>query len=144
MLDGDEDAIEAVEGDLQAMRLDDQLDNHHKGMVIKVLAGVSARALEAGQDAENAAICEATKSIMISPGQPSGWAELAAISGDIYAAEMALVNAVRSIPPRGDVDAEALSKAFAQTSRRGDALQAIMVAPWKSDGWESFAESLSA
>ncbi len=144
LLDGDQDTIEAVEGDLQAMRLDDKIDVHNKAKVIKVLNGVSAAAAEDGQDVEEAAMREATKSIMIAPGQPSGWSELAAISEDRYPADMALVNAVRNIPPRGDLNAEELSKAYSQTGRRRDALQAIMVAPWEPDGWDSLAASLAA
>jgi superkiller protein 3 len=144
LLDDDQDAIEAVDGDLQAMRLDDKLDVHNKARVMKVLAGVSAAAVEEGRDVEEAAIREATKSIMISPGQPGGWSELAAISADLYAGDMALVNAVRNIAPRGDLNADELSAAYSQTSRRRDALMGIMVAPWKPDGWDSLAESLSA
>jgi superkiller protein 3 len=144
LLDDDQDAIEAVEGDLQAMRLDDKLDIHDKARVMKVLAGVSAAAVEEGHDVEEAAIREATKSIMISPGQPGGWSELATISDDMYAADMALVNAIRNIAPKGDLNASELSAAYSQTSRRRDALMGIMVAPWKPDSWDSLAESLSA
>lgn len=144
LLDEDQDAIEAVEGDLQAMRLDDKVDVHEKGRVIKVLAAVSASVGKKVQDVQNAAICEATKSIMISPGEPNGWAELAVVSSDNYAADMALLNAIRSIPPRGELDAKELSGAYAQTGRRRDALQAIMVAPWQLIGWDSLADSLSA
>ena len=143
LLDDDQDAIEAVEGDLQAMRLGDKLDVHNKGRVVRVLAGVTASAIDRDPGIAEAAIREATKSIMISPGQPFGWSDLAALSDDMYPADMAVVNAVRNIPPRGDLNAEELSKAYAQTGRRGDALQAIVVAPWKLDGWELLAISLS-
>lgn len=142
LLDGDQDAIEAVEGDLQAMRLDDKLNFHNRASVIKVLAGITACAVEDGQDAEEAAIREATKSIMISPGQPNGWSSLAAISSDTYPADMAVVNAIRKVPPKADLNAEELSEVYSQTGRRGDALQAIMVAPWVADGWGSLEESL--
>jgi superkiller protein 3 len=144
LLDSDEDAIEAVEGDLQTMRLNQKLDLHDKARVNKVLAGVSAVAVEDGPDVQQAAIREATKSIMISPGQPNGWLELAALSDDPYAADMAVVNAVRNVPPSGDLDAEGLSEAYSQTGRRRDALQAVMVAPWKAGGWESLADLLTA
>jgi superkiller protein 3 len=143
LLDGDEDAVEAVEGDLQAMRLDERLSVHDKAGVIKVLAGVSAFAAGDGEDAEEAAIRDATKSIMISPGQPSAWSELAVRSQATYAADMALLNANRTLSPKGDLEANGLSRAYAQTGRRRDALQAIMVAPWETDGWDTLAESLS-
>lgn len=144
LLDDDQDAIEAVEGDLQAMRMDDKLDVHSKAKVSRVLGAVLAAVVEEGRDVEEAAMREATKSIMISPGQPGGWSDLAAISDNTYAADMALVNSVRNIPARGDLGAEELSKAYSQANRRCDALQAIMVAPWKTGGWDSLAEALSA
>ncbi len=143
LLDDDQDAIDAVEGDLQAMRFDDKLDVHNKARVVKVLAGVTASIIDQEQGIAETAIREATKSIMISPGQPFGWSDMAALSDHTYPADMAVVNAVSNIPPRGGVNAEELCKAYAQTGRRGDALQACIVAPWKLDGWESLAISLS-
>jgi superkiller protein 3 len=144
LLDDDRDAIEAVEDDLQGMRLDDKLNVLNKAKVTKVLAGVTKATTEAGQGVGEAAVREATKSIMISPGQPTGWSDLATITNQIYPADMALVNAVRNVPPRGNLDAEELSQAYSRTGRRRDALQAIAVAPWKVDGWNSLADSLSA
>ena len=144
LLDGDQDVIEAVEGDLQAMRLDNKLDVHNTTKVIKVLAGLSASAIEEGQDIEEVAFREATISIMISPGQPNGWSDLAALSDETYPADMAMINAARNVPPKGDLSAEELSEVYSRTGRRSDALQAIIVAPWKPDGWDSLAESLSA
>jgi superkiller protein 3 len=144
LADDDQDAIEAVKTDMQGMRLENKLNVHNKAKMIKVLAGMTRAGIAGGQDVGEAAVREATKSIMISPGQPAGWSDLAMTTNQTYPADMALANAVRNVPPRGKLDAAELSKAYSRTGRRRDALQAIIVAPWKVDGWDSSADSLSA
>ena len=144
LLDDDKDAIEAVEGDLQALRLNDKLSIHDKVKVAKVLAGLTACTGRTSniEDKDTAAMGDATRGVMLAPGQPQGWLELAAATHEQFPAEMALQNAARQVPPGGFLQADDLSQAYAQTGKRRDAMQAIMVAPWQEQGYKTFADSL--
>lgn len=142
--DDDNDAIEAVEEDLQAMRLSDKLSAQDRIKVAKVLAGVTACSAPRVKDCDNiaAAVSDATRGVMLAPGQPQGWSELATATNEQFPAEMALQNASRQVPPGGTLLASDLSKAYAQTRKRQDAMQSIMVAPWLVQGYSVFADSL--
>ncbi|PGH11688.1 hypothetical protein AJ79_04711 [Helicocarpus griseus UAMH5409] len=141
LLDADEDAIEAVESDLQEMRTSDDVSIHDRAKVTKLLAGISTLGLvkdstipkELGQRQE------ANTSIMLAPYQPQGWAALSATSSEPYPAEMALQTALRNIPPKGTLDAADLSKFYTLSGRRDAAIRAVMIAPWVSDGWKEFS-----
>jgi superkiller protein 3 len=56
---------------------------------------------------------------------------------------MAVDRALRSVPPRSNLDAADLCEAYAQTGKAGDAIKAIMVAPWKQSGWEELKHAVS-
>jgi superkiller protein 3 len=56
---------------------------------------------------------------------------------------MALDRALKNVPPHGNLEAADLSDAYAQTGKAGDALRAIMIAPWKGNGWEELDYSVS-
>lgn len=142
LIDKDADAIAAVEDDLKSLRLSNKLLTHEKDQVAQVLHGVSAFRIAQEPEKSNAALFEAQREIMMAPAEARGWSELAQVSGDSQAAEMALSNAKRKIPPRGETSAEELSAAYADTGRRRDALQAIMVAPWGEKGWNALADCL--
>lgn len=144
ILDSDQDAIEAAEADLQAMRTRDDLDIYDHAKVAKLLAGFSALGLtDSDVSEETRRIGEASRSVMLSPSQPQGWLELSAASSELYPAEMALQTALRNAPPRGKLEATDLCRSYAQTGRRSDALQATMMAPWKADGWDVLNSSIS-
>ena len=144
LLDDDSDAVEAVHEDLQAMRLSDKLSIHDKMKVAKVLAGVIACTALPSEDSSEitAAMSDTMRGIMLAPGQPQSWSELAAATNDGFPAEMALQNASRQVPPGGTLQAGDLSIAYSQTGKRRDAMQAIMVAPWREQGYKTFADSL--
>ena len=142
LLDKDEDALEAVKDDLQAMRLNGKLDAHESMKVAKVLSAITACTSVDDGENEVAIRGEATRAVMLAPGQPQGWSELAASTEEKFPAEMALQNASRQVPPGGTLQAEDLSKAYSQTGKRRDALQAIMVAPWQEQGYKTFADLL--
>ena len=144
LLDDDNDAIDAVEEDLQTMRLNEKLGVHDRMKIAKVLAGVTAWSAAARGDSDQsvASVGDATRGVMLAPGQPQGWSELAAATNEQFPAEMALQNATRLVPPGGTLQADDLSKAYAQTGKRQDALQSIMVAPWREQGYRTLANSL--
>ncbi|ETI25092.1 hypothetical protein G647_04463 [Cladophialophora carrionii CBS 160.54] len=139
LMDNDEDVLEAVEEDLKGLRRDDEVSVLDKIRVSKVLAGlVGCRPRRAGADEidQVAMAADALNGIMLAPGQPQGWLELAqAVGRDdaAYAAEMAVLNAERQIPPGGDLTAEDLATAYEGTGETENILKATMLAPWRVD-----------
>ncbi|KAE8386401.1 hypothetical protein BDV23DRAFT_142251 [Aspergillus alliaceus] len=146
VLDADKDMIEAVESDLQNMITRDDIDIHEQAKLAKLLTAMSALGLtdSSGVPEETRRVGEAAAAVMRSPHQPQGWMELSAASGEPYPAEMGVKRALRSVPPRGNLDAVDLSTAYAQTGKASDALRAIMIAPWKQHGWEELNHAVSA
>jgi len=146
LLDSDGDAIEAVASDLHNMITRDDIDIHDRAKLLKLLSAISAMGFSenASLPEDMRQIGEATAAVMLSPGQPQGWMELSAASESPYPAEMAIQRALRCVPPHSNLDAADLSQAYANTSKTGDAFRAIMVAPWRRDGWEELDRSLSS
>ena len=145
LLDSDKDAIEAVESDLRSMITRDDIDIHGRIKLIKLLTAVSTLGLteDSGIPEGTRRMGEATAAVMRAPDQPQGWMELSAASQELYPAEMAVKRALRSVPPRSNLDANDLSDAYAQTGKASDALRAIMFAPWKRNGWEELNHVVS-
>lgn len=139
LLDGDEDVLEAVEDDLSKMRMSDKLSVAQKMKVAKVLSGIVT--CKTGAD-DTAQLADATKAVMLAPAEPQGWSELAAATGDSYPSEMSLINAQGQVPPGGNLSASFLSKAYAGTGKRMDALLSIVVAPWEAGGYEALSQCL--
>lgn len=147
LLDADDDAIEAVECDLQEQRTSSSISTRDRMAVTTLLAAIAqVRARQSSDSSvsgENAWINEANHSIMLAPSQPQGWATLATATSEAYPAKMALETALRNIPPHGSLNAEDLSKMYAISGKREDVVRAIIVAPWIADGWEELASSIS-
>ncbi|KKA20304.1 Translation repressor/antiviral protein Ski3 [Rasamsonia emersonii CBS 393.64] len=145
LLDADQDAIEAVQADLQTMRTREDVEIHDRSRVVKLLSAISAMGFSADKTApeDERRIAEATTAVMLAPGQPHGWMELAATTGELHPAKMAVKTALRSVPPRGGLEAEDLCRAYVQTGIIGDSLRAVMVAPWRKEGWVELAHTLS-
>ncbi|EED12393.1 translation repressor/antiviral protein Ski3, putative [Talaromyces stipitatus ATCC 10500] len=145
LLDGDEDAIEAVHADLETMRTRDDIEIHDRTRVVKLLSAISAMGLSGDSDMPEAErkVVEANRAVMLAPGLPQGWMELTAATGEVHPATIAVKTALRNVPPNGGLDAVDLCKAYVQTGTIGDSLRAIMVAPWKMDGWDGLSENFS-
>lgn len=146
LLDSDRDAIEAVESDLHGMITRDDIDIHGRAKLIKLLTAISTLGLAeefSGIPEETRRMGEATAAVMRAPDQPQGWMELSAATQELYPAEMAVKRALRSVPPRSNLDADDLSEAYAQTGKASDALKAIMFAPWRRHGWEGLNHVVS-
>ncbi|KMU87746.1 hypothetical protein CIHG_05515 [Coccidioides immitis H538.4] len=144
LLDMDEDAIDAVESDLQSMRTNNELSIHDRTKVSKLLAGVSSITSknEPNVSEEQSRIHQASISVMLSPSEPQGWKALALASSEEFPAQMTVLTALGNIPPHGSLGAVDVSRACALTGQRQDALKAVMVAPWISDGWEELSHCL--
>ncbi|KAE8154008.1 hypothetical protein BDV25DRAFT_136377 [Aspergillus avenaceus] len=146
LLESDKDVIEAVESDLQNMITRDDIEIHEQTKLIKLLTATSALGLSEKSDVPEEArrVGEAAAAVMRAPYQPQGWMELSTASGEPYPAEMGVKRALRSVPPRGNLDAVDLSTAYAQTGKATDAIRAIMIAPWKEHGWEELSHAVSS
>ncbi|KAF2237485.1 TPR-like protein [Viridothelium virens] len=145
-LDEDEDVMEAAKEDLQGIRTLDGLDTKQQRRIEEVLEAISL--MISGTDTAGDSINEEVRgeiatSIMLSPSQPHGWSELAAVSGDSYPAQMALMTAVRAVPPYGPLGSEDLAKAYAGARTIGDAQRGIMLSAWMQHPWEAFASVLA-
>jgi superkiller protein 3 len=125
-LDDDNDTAMAVRDDLISLRTKD-------GLSIKDLAGMetlfsSLAILIPGSEDE--AMAEAQTSILLRPDDPQAWTNLAELSGEVTAAEMALKTASKAVPPLGAMQVEELSRAFMGVGTLGDGQRGKVLAPW--------------
>ena len=135
LLDDDSDTAEAVTADLHGLRTRTDLDERYQMKIGGLLTALAIS--HPGEEVRESAITEeATTAVMLAPSQPHGWSQLAELTDDTFPTEMVLLTAMGSVPPKGILDAEALSKASAASSRPADAQRAIMMAPWVAAGWE--------
>ena len=138
MLDNDQDTLEAVAADLHDLRTRSDIDWQQQSRIGHLLAAL-ATSTATSENRNSAEIAKAQATVMLAPSKPYGWSQLAELSEETYPTEMALLTAKGAVPPKGPLNAEDLSKAFAGTARPADAQRAIMVAPWLTDGWERLA-----
>ncbi|KAL2117475.1 hypothetical protein VTJ04DRAFT_7135 [Mycothermus thermophilus] len=165
LLDGDDESLEAVAAELQNIRASDVgLTAEERRLVGEVLRAMAAFGKSPAatatsittDDVEEAKANQARVDVMLHPYLPHGWAGLAASAagqkkdgeelqeGARNAAEMALRVAIKGVPPRGDLQAEDLARAYAGTGRARDAQTAVMVAPWVGEGWRALGEAVEA
>ncbi|KAL9114116.1 MAG: hypothetical protein Q9227_001888 [Pyrenula ochraceoflavens] len=152
VLDEDEEGKDAVQEELESLRFQDRLSSHDRAKVDRVLRAIKSASASIDEDSseELRRLSEASKSVMLAPSQPQGWSAVATAASEldgcesesVHAAEQALVNALRAVPPRGDLNAEDLCESYSGTGRVGDSMVGIMVAPWSRDGWEALHEGI--
>lgn len=138
LLDDNQDVLDAVEEDLRTLRQSDKIGLLDKIKVTKLLSGIVACKQQekniASKD-EVGLLADALSGIMLAPGQPQGWLELSQATkgqgSEGYAAEMAILNAEKQIPPGGKLAAEDLSRAYEGSARLEDRVKARMIAPWR-------------
>ncbi|KAF2766960.1 TPR-like protein [Teratosphaeria nubilosa] len=138
-LDDDNDTANAVKDDLLTLRTKNDL---HPNDLNDIESLLSALAHLQNPDAPVEAFTEAQSATLLRPDQSIAWTELAGLSGESYAAAMALKTAQKAVPPAGEMEAGTLAKAFAGAGLVGDAQRAIVHAPWESAGWEALGEAL--
>lgn len=138
ILEADLDMIEAISIGLHKFQARDNLTLQQQRQITQLLAAIAT--LQPGKEGEESSkLSAATTAVMLAPSQPQGWTQLAEIGNEIHPAEMAILTTAKAVPPGGSLGAEDLCKAYAGTNRLGDAQRAIMVAPWISEGWNSFS-----
>ena len=138
LLDKDIESLEAVTASLQDLRATHTLTEQEQARVSEVLRSIAALS---GGDSEQAILMEVQTEVFLHPNQPHGWTRLAGIGADDFASEMGLLTAVKSIPPRGELEAMDLSKAFAGTGKIGDAQKSILISPWSTNAWDALGVS---
>ncbi|RFU29117.1 hypothetical protein B7463_g7213, partial [Scytalidium lignicola] len=140
LLDNDEESLDAVAAELQALRSSDKTTDAERAQVGQVLRAIAECSEE---DSDQLVLTELQTDIFLHPALPAGWSRLASTSGDSYPAEMALGTAAKSVPPKGKLEAGDLASAFAGTGKLGNAQQAVMIAPWNREGWDALSEGVS-
>ena len=133
MLDDDGQTLCAIKDDLSNLRLKDGLGVSEQTDIESLLVSLTA---SDGDSAEENEITASQSGVLLKPDHPAAWINLAELSGDIFAAEMALKTAQKTVPPLGTIETAKLAKAFAGLGTIGDAQRAIVLAPWETAGWE--------
>ena len=140
LLDNDDDSLEAVTSTLQDLRTTHTISDLEQARVSEVLRAIAALSNE---DPDQQVLTEIQTDVFLHPNQPHGWNRLAELEGDGYTAEMAVKTALKAIPPRGELNAEDLAKAFAGTGKIAGAQQAVMISPWTGYGWNALGEAVA-
>lgn len=140
LLDNDDDSLEAVTSTLQDLRTTHTISDLEQARVSEVLRAIAALS---GEDPDKQVLTEIQTDVFLHPNQPHGWNRLAELEGDEYTAEMAVMTALKAIPPRGELDAEDLAKSFAGTGKIAGAQQAVMISPWTGYGWDALGEAVA-
>lgn len=145
LLDDDEESLEAVVAELQALRASDKVGAVEQSHVSAILQAVAALSAEGADKVKG----QAQTDIMLHPYLPHGWLNLSSVmdSGGgacANAAEVAVELARRAVAPRGNLDAGDLARTYAGATNAADAQTAIAVAPWVKDGWNGLADCLAA
>lgn len=131
LLDDDAESLEAVSSELQTLRTKVDISTSELHDVEEVIHAIAMANDEVG-DADGLASLQ--QAIMLRPHDSSGWCRLVEQSNDTYSRFMVLKTATRQVPPRGQVGAERLGTALAQTGVARDAQVGIVVAPWIQAG----------
>ncbi|KAM0448729.1 hypothetical protein ACHAO4_008440 [Trichoderma viride] len=136
LLDQDKASLEAVVEELQGLRTNDKVTATEQSRIGQVLRAVAT--FGEGRT-EQDKISQVQNDIMLYPYLPHGWSSLAEAVGEDgdYAAQVSLKVAVRGIPPRGELEAQDLAKAYSCTGRVADAQRAAFLAPWEVSGWNA-------
>jgi superkiller protein 3 len=138
-LDDDNETSSAVRDDLVALRTSAKLQPADQSQIDSLL---SALASFNDNDNNDAALASAQTATLLNPERSHAWKLLAELSGDGYAADMALQTAQKAVPPNGASSAGELAAAFAGVGTVADAQRAIALAPWEKVGYEVMAEAL--
>jgi superkiller protein 3 len=132
--------MEAIRDDLERLRTNKSITDHQLARVENIIDAIS---ISLGGEAEE--LDEARRSIMLAPWKHTGWSELAdAAGGDVFASTLAKETAMRNAPPNGTLDAVGLAGAVAATGRVGDVQKAVVLAPWRREGWSALVECVGS
>jgi superkiller protein 3 len=140
LLDADDESLEAVVSELHTLRTSDKVTDTEHSQIGDVFRAVAA--LNENSTDEDV-LRQIQNDVMLYPHLPHGWSRLAEVSGEEYAADMALNVALKSIPPKGELGPVDLANAYAGTGSVANAQSAIIIAPWTGSGWESLGSAVA-
>ncbi|KAI1493827.1 tetratricopeptide [Biscogniauxia mediterranea] len=140
LLDADEESLEAVVSELNTLRTSDKVTDAQHSQISDVFRAV---AVLSETSKEEDVLTQVQNDVMLYPQLPHGWSRLAELSGEEYAAEMALNVASKAVPPRGELSATDLADAYGGTGKVADSQIAVFIAPWASSGWESLGNAVA-
>ncbi|WPG97649.1 superkiller protein 3 [Acrodontium crateriforme] len=136
-LDDDTDTVEAVKDDLLTLRTKDGLLPSEESEIESLISSFAALS---GQG-ESHILAEAQAAVLLKPDHAQAWLDLAEISGERFAADMALKSSEKAVPPVGEMEPEDLARASVGTI--AEAQRGICLAPWTAYGWNALADALS-
>ena len=141
LIDEDTDTLGAVRVDLTSLQTREDLSPAQKLKVAQLLTAIAQ--VDAGETEQSSSeLSQATAAVMLAPSQPHGWLELGNLTESPFPAEMGLLAARRAVPPRGQLEAEALCLALTRTGGLDDSQRAIVTAPWSVLGWQNLKDLL--
>lgn len=143
LLSGDEASVKSVVQELQRLRTTDgAVSNIEQGAIGEVLRAI---VMTNSKSTEEDVLSQIQTDVLLRPYLPHGWSELGDVGDEVEAhkaAEMAVTLAKKGVPPKGELGAEDLARAYAGTGRASDGQTAVLVAPWAREGWTSLAEAV--
>lgn len=142
-LDNDEDTANAVRDDLRALRTKDGISSKKQLAGIETLLEALAGLFSSTENSDEAVLTEVQTAILLNSKDAHAWSQLAALTGEDHAAQMALQTSTQAVPPHGSMHAADLAQAFAGVGTVGDAQRAAFMAPWESAGWRALSEALN-
>ncbi|KAI1172027.1 tetratricopeptide-like protein [Nemania sp. FL0916] len=140
LLDADDESLDAVVSELHTLRTSDKATDTDQSQISEVLGAIASLG---ENNTEDDVLAQVQSDVMLYPHLPYGWSRLADVSGETYPANMALNVALKSIPPKGELEAVDLADSYAGTGCVADAQVAILIAPWARSGWESLGSAVA-
>ncbi|KAK7908941.1 antiviral protein [Apiospora marii] len=141
LLDEDEESMEAVVSELQALRASVKPTDAEHAKIGEVLGATSLLSNKDSEDADM--LSQPQINTFLYPHLPHGWTSLSELGGADHAAETALQVASLKVPPSGPLDTREFAAAFAGTGVAADAQMAAFMAPSLAAGWGSLREATS-
>ncbi|KAK8123321.1 antiviral protein [Apiospora kogelbergensis] len=141
LLDEDEESMEAVVSELQALRANEKPVSSEHAKIGEVLGATSFFSSN-GNDEDM--VSQSQINTFLYPYLPHGWSSLSELGGQDHAAEVALQVASLKIPPSGQLDTKQFAHAFAGTGVAADAQMAAFMAPSSTNGWNSLRQATAA
>ncbi|KAK8022835.1 antiviral protein [Apiospora rasikravindrae] len=147
LLDEDEESMDAVMSELQALRASDKPVESEQAKIGEVLGATSFLSSSSSKDTDvqdEDMVSQSQVNTFLYPNLPHGWTSLSELGGEDHAAEVALQVASLKIPPSGPLDTREFARAFAGTGVAADAQMAAFMAPSLGSGWSSLKQATTA
>ncbi|RKU44512.1 Superkiller protein 3 [Coniochaeta pulveracea] len=143
LLSDDQKSLQSAVNELQRLRTSGEAASTvQQGAIGEVLRAI---VMADPKSTEEDVLSEVQTDVLLRPYLPHGWSELSDVADADEAhkaAEMAVTLAKKGVPPKGELDADDLARAYAGTGRAADGQTAVIVAPWAKEGWTAISEAV--